>query len=303
MSDEGTIPQSLPMYIMAKRDNRNDFYPVSHHDSNYTDRQLTSKILDAINHSSSKCDKTIQFNEKDMIDKNESPQNTDNTTSAPPQPTRVDGTLVFQKSMCRPIASEFVFEIDPAAMEQIAQTMVTINQRISDYFNRSTRDLLIGSGFQQNPLNKCQDCAWFNKTASFCAVAPKNLTSLECGDRQLPEPPENLDYLDARSPERIALIQDLAQKLDMEPETLEQKLFQGWLNNNEQFRSKTFGLLSEIETIGDYSIAQMEIIRDGIGLNTTKSVFHSYLVANRLKEKILAGCNFDGVMRWLFLAS
>jgi hypothetical protein len=278
---------------MTERNNRADFYPVSHHDINYTDRELMSKAANAIGYGSNKRDEIIQdTNAKDMIN---NPQNTDNTTSIPTQPTRLDGTLVVQKSMCLPTASEqFVIEIDPAAMEQIAQAMATINQRISDHFNKSTRDLFIGSGLQQNPLNKCQDCVWFHKTAKFCAVAPKNLTSLECGDRQIPEPPENLDYLEARSPERIALIQELAQGLGIRSEMLEQKLFQGCLNTNEPFGLRTLGLLSEIETIGAYSIAQMELIRDGLRCGIGCAA-----VAKTIKEMILKGCSFNDIMRWL----
>ena len=196
------------------------------------------------------------------------------------------------------------FDLDePAIAGKIAEAMATINQ--TGYSCKSIRDLRISSGLWQNPLNKCQDCAWFNKTANFCAVAPKNLTSLECGDRQLPEPSENLDYLNARSPERIALIQSLAQKLDIEPEMLEQKLFQGWLKNRELFNSTAKSELfktqiMEIKTLGTYSIAQMELIRDAIGCDRNSvPLLHTYLIVNRIKGKILAGCDFDDIMRSL----
>jgi hypothetical protein len=35
-----------------------------------------------------------------------------------------------------------------------------------------------------NLLDKCRQCTWFHLQTKFCAVAPQNLASIECADRQ-----------------------------------------------------------------------------------------------------------------------
>lgn len=170
-----------------------------------------------------------------------------------------------------------------------------ITERIDRHFADRVRELLYPTT-PKNTFDKCKNCVWFHKTAKFCAVAPQNLTSLECGDRQLPEPNTDLTHLEARSPERIALVQELVENLEISADVLERNLYQGCVKHPGAFGLTTRGLLNEIETYGGYSIAQMELIGDGIRLNGDMV---SGMVAGAIRKKILAGRTFTEIMGWL----
>lgn len=178
----------------------------------------------------------------------------------------------------------------------ISRTLDQITERINRHFETRTRSLFLPEEYKSS-FDKCRDCVWFHQATKFCAVAPQNLTSFECGDRQLPGVPTNLDYLDARSPERIELVQSLAEKLEIDTITLERNLCQGWRKHPEAFGMTTRGLLLEIEKYGGYSIAQMELIGDAIRLNADHIV--PCATAGAIRTKILTGQSFEEIIRWL----
>ncbi len=178
----------------------------------------------------------------------------------------------------------------------VSRAFDRIREIIASHFAERTHNLIV-VGTLKNSFDKCGDCVWFHKGTRFCAVAPQNLTSFECADRQLPEPVTNLNYLEARSPEIIVLLQELAEKLEIGADTLERRLYEGWVKHPEAFGMTTRGLLAEIERYGDYSIAQIELIGDGIRLNIEHTI--PCLIAGAIREKILAGQTFEEIMHWL----
>jgi len=182
----------------------------------------------------------------------------------------------------------------------IGRALNQITETISRHFETRTRSILFGS-LHEGSLEKCKECVWFNKKVKFCAVAPENLTTFDCQERKVPEQPTNLDYMEARSPERIALLQDLAKNLKTDVAILEQKLYRAWAKHHERFGLTTCELLVDIEKLGSYSISQMELIGDGIRLNMDDMA--SCLIAAAIRRRILTGCSFDDVMIWLFSAS
>lgn len=182
----------------------------------------------------------------------------------------------------------------------VGRALDQITQTINRHFAERTRNLFF-TDTPKNSLDKCSDCVWFHKRSRFCAVAPQNLTSLECDDRQLPELPTNLDYLEARSPERIALVREIAAKLEIDVDELERRLYRGWAKHPEDFGMTTRGLLLEVEKYGGYSIAQMELIGDGIRLQMDDAV--PCLIASAIRKKVLAGRSFEEIMSWLLLPS
>lgn len=181
----------------------------------------------------------------------------------------------------------------------VGHALDQITERINQSLGERICDLVLTDTTPKNNFDKCSDCVWFHKTTNFCAVAPQNLTSSECGDHQLPELPTNLDYLEARSPERITLVQELATKLEIDFDELEHRLYQGWAKHPEDFGMTTRGLLLEVEKYGGYSIAQIELIGDGIRLQMDDAV--PCLIASAIRKKVLAGRSFDEIMYWLVL--
>jgi len=129
-------------------------------------------------------------------------------------------------------------------------------------------------------------------------VTPQNLTSIECDGRQTPERSTNLDYLEARSPERIALIRDIAQKLDRNAEDIEREAYNSWAKHHEPFDRQTLEILAEIEKIGSYSIAQMELIGDCIR-GSSEDFKHSSVCASEVKGMVAAGDEFHNTIRKL----
>lgn len=188
-------------------------------------------------------------------------------------------------------------QFDPTV---INRALDRITETIGCYFAERTRSLFVTDPLKTT-FDKCGDCVWFHKGTKFCAVAPQNLTSFECGDRQLPESPTNLDYLEARSPETIALVQELAEKLGIDLKELERRLYQGWVKHPGAFGLATQGLLIEIEKYGGYSIAQMELIGDGIRSQMDNGI--PSLIASAIRKKVLAGRSFDTIMSWLLLSN
>lgn len=180
----------------------------------------------------------------------------------------------------------------------VSRAFNRIAETIDRHFEARNRSLFF-TNTPKTSFNKCNECVWFHKKTQFCAVAPQNLTRSECDDRQLPEIPSNLDYLEARSPERITLVRELASKLEIDFDGLEHRLYQGWAKHPEGFGMTTRGLLIEIEKYGSYSIAQMELIGDGIRLQMDDAV--PCLIASAIRKQVLAGRSFGEIMSWLLL--
>jgi len=126
---------------------------------------------------------------------------------------------------------------------------------------------------------------------------PQNLT-IECGERQTPERSTSLDHLEARSPERIALIRDIAQKLDRNAEDIERKAYSSWVKHHKPFDRQTLEILAEVEKIGSYSIAQMELIGDCIR-GSSEDFKHLSVCALKVKGMITAGDEFHNIIRKL----
>jgi hypothetical protein len=176
-----------------------------------------------------------------------------------------------------------------------------INETINIVMSQRISNLFLSEGV--NPLNKCRDCTWFHLQSKFCAVAPQNLTKIECGDRKVPELssiPDRLDYLEARSPERIALVQDIARRFGRNSEELERKFHEAWAQNPRPFDRETIKILAEIEIIGGYSIAQMELIGDGIRGATQRFPLHTH--ALDVKNMVLTGHEFHNIIYRMLLA-
>jgi hypothetical protein len=177
----------------------------------------------------------------------------------------------------------------------------TINERISQIMSQRTSNLFLSGVI--NPLDKCRDCTWFHLQSKFCAVAPENLAKTECADRKVHEPFSSLDrfdYLEARSPERIALVRDVARIIGRNSEELERKLHEAWAQNPEPFDRETMRILAEIEIIGSYSISQMELIGDGI--RGVSQRFALYIHASDVKDMVLAGHEFHNIIYRMLLA-
>jgi hypothetical protein len=135
-----------------------------------------------------------------------------------------------------------VLNISPVSNpETFHRALNQITERVSQQFEDRVRALLHPTT-PKNTFDKCGDCVWFHKKTRFCAVAPQNLTSFECGDRQLPELSTKLNHLEMRSPERITLVQKLAEKLEINADELERRLYEGWVKYPEDFRLTTRGL-------------------------------------------------------------
>ena len=182
---------------------------------------------------------------------------------------------------------------DPAI---ISRAFDQITETLNHHFEGRTRNLF----FTEEPkssFDKCRNCVWFHQSTKFCAVAPQNLLSSECGDRQLGKPPNRLNHLEVRSPERIALIQELAKKLEISADELERRLYEGWVKHPGSFGLTTRGLLIEIEKYSGYSISQTELIGDAIRLHMDATV--PSLLASAIRKKILAGQSFEEIMYWL----
>lgn len=199
-------------------------------------------------------------------------------------------------SESRPTLRINLGEFDPTI---VGRAFDQITETIAHHFGERTRSLIL-TDTTKNCFDKCGDCVWFHKGTRFCAVAPQNLTSFKCDDRQLPEPSTKLNHLEARSPERIALVQELAEKLGLGADELERRFYQGWVEHSGDFGMTTRGLLIEIERLNGYSIAQMELIGDGIRLNGD---IVPCMIAIAIRKKILAGQTFEEIMRWLLLAN
>lgn len=186
----------------------------------------------------------------------------------------------------------------PASIAVVQSALDEISEVITQRFEASTRILFD----LPNPIDKCRDCLWFHRETGFCAVAPQNLTTIDCDERQLSEPPASLDYLEARSPERIALIRYIARKLDREEEILERKLYSAWAKHPESFDELTLTILAEVEKIGGYSIAQMELIGDCIR-GSSEDFRYSHARALEVKDMTAAGDEFHNVIYRILLMS
>lgn len=177
----------------------------------------------------------------------------------------------------------------------------TINETINKTMSQKISDLFLLRVL--NPLDKCKDCTWFHPRSKFCAVAPQNLANTECTDRKAPELSSSLDridYLEARSPERIALIQDIATKVGRNSEELERKFHEAWLRNPGSFDWQTIEVLIEIKKIGGYSMTQMELIGDGIRGASQRFTSHTH--ALDVKQIVLAGHEFHNIIYRMLLA-
>jgi hypothetical protein len=176
----------------------------------------------------------------------------------------------------------------------------TINERINEIMSQRTSNLFLSGVI--DPLDKCRDCTWFHLHSKFCAVAPQNLTNTECKDRKTPELSssiDRLDYLESRSPERIALVRDVARRIGRSPEELERKFHEAWAKNPGSFDRQTIEILAEIKKIGGYSIAQVELIGDGIRGASQRFTTHAH--ALDVKNIVLAGHEFHDIIYQMLL--